>query len=151
MAPPKPTENRAGQQKGADAAAVAGPTSETGTPEAPSTAEQPTTTTIETPVHETAGPVGGHYVTGPDGQPVFVDASTQPAVAAGESAAPATAVVDVESPANPGPSLLPQEHVTVVHEVIPGEPSTPVHANPGPPSAAPEDAKVAYATPDPAE
>lgn len=148
----KPTENRAGQEKGATAADVAGPESTPGPASGTVTAPQVVThTDVEVPVRETAGPLGAHYVTGPDGAPVAVDAPAQPATGPSESAAPAVAVVDTESPANPGPSLVPQEHVTVVHEVIPGVPATPVFANPGPPTAAPEGSEVARATPDPEE
>lgn len=142
-------ENRAGQAKSATAGDVAGSTSVAGAGGTPGTTSDTTTETIEVAVHETAGPLGAHYVTGADGKPIAVDAASQPPVAPGQAAQASVAVVDITSPANLGPSLIPDEHVTVVREVIPGEPAVPVIANPGPPSETPEGAKVAHAKPDP--
>lgn len=143
-------ENRAGQAKAKTAADVAGPASTVGVAGQTATPPETTTETVQTPVHTTAGPLGATYVTGPDGVAVPVNAPQQSAVDPDKGAAPAVAIVDVETPKDAGASLTPQGRLVAVREIVPGVASEPVYANPGPPDKEPpEGSKVAYADPDP--
>lgn len=127
-------ERIAAAKGGGTAADVAGSASTVGA--AGVTPPEPEATIQEVkqlPVQESAGPLGAHYVTGPDGRPIAVAADQVPPAPVGEVTPPAMATVVTERPANPEPGLVSEEHIVAVAEITPSTPTVPVIANPGPP------------------